>query len=78
MISGENLSGGEKQRIALIRALFRDNSLMLLDEPTSALDLKNERIIINLLKKISKNKIIIISTHKLNLLKHFDKIIHLD
>ena len=74
---GDNLSGGEKQRIALLRTIFRNNSLILLDEPTSALDAKNENLVIKLLKKISKDKIIIISTHKTKLIKYFNKTINL-
>lgn len=74
---GDNLSGGEKQRIALLRTIFRNNSLILLDEPTSALDSKNENLVIKLLKKISKDKVIIISTHKTKLMKYFNKTINL-
>jgi ABC-type bacteriocin/lantibiotic exporter with double-glycine peptidase domain len=48
-----------------------------LDEPTSSLDSKNEKIIFNYLNKIKKNKIIIVTSHKYNQKKYFDKIIQL-
>lgn len=61
----EEISGGEKQRIALIRALLLDSKLIILDEPTSSLDKKNSEIFCNYLKElISPDKIIIIATHK--------------
>ncbi len=61
----EHLSGGEKQRIALIRALLLDSKIILLDEPTSSLDPKNSEIFVNFLNQIERqNKIIFIATHK--------------
>ena len=64
--NGSNLSVGQKQRIALARALYFKPDILLLDEPTSGLDIYNEKKIINTLIKISKNITIIMSTHKLN------------
>ncbi len=57
------LSGGEKLRIALIRAILLDSECLLLDEPTSALDLPMERKTIQLLKELSEKKLIIASFH---------------
>ena len=64
--NGCNLSTGQKQRIALARALYFEPDLLLLDEPTSSLDKNNEKSIINTLLNLSKNITIIMSTHKVN------------
>ena len=65
-----NLSGGQIQRISLARALYNERELMIFDEPTNNLDKTNKKIIINMIKKIKKNKIIIILSHDLDLDKH--------
>ena len=69
---GSKLSGGQKQRIAIARALYNNSQILILDEPTSALDSKTEIEIMKNLKKISKNKIIIIFTHNENIKNFFD------
>lgn len=71
----KNFSGGEKQRIAFIRSIINNPSILLLDEPTSALDKTNESLVFDYLKKVKKNMIIIVSTHKISHTKYFDKII---
>ena len=71
------MSGGEKQRIGIIRSFLRDPDLILLDEPTSSLDKKNEKKIFQYLLKNKKNKIIVVSSHKESHKKYFDKIINL-
>lgn len=58
-----SLSGGQKQRVAIARALAKDTSIILADEPTGNLDSLAAREIAQLLKKISKNKLIIVVTH---------------
>lgn len=70
---GVNLSGGEKQRLALARALYLSPKLILLDEFTSALDKKNERDILKIVKELSKETTIIISTHKPEIMDICDK-----
>ena len=55
----KDLSGGEKQRVALIRAFIKDPNIILLDEPTSALDKTNTELLFNYLNRIKKDKIII-------------------
>ena len=75
---GVNLSIGQKQRIALAIALIADSDIYLLDEITSALDLKNEEIIMNVLKEISINKTILLISHRNTTFKYADKIIDLE
>lgn len=76
--NGQNLSGGEKQRIGLARALLNRNPILLLDEPTANLDEKNAKEIENYILKIPNITIIMI-THKTEkeLLNRFDEVIHI-
>ena len=73
--AGQNYSGGELQRLALIRGLLKDSPILLMDEVSSALDEKNEEFLNNLLDEIKKDKVIIISAHKLSTIQNADKII---
>ena len=71
------LSGGEKKRIGLARAFYSSREVLLFDEPTAGLDTKLEEYIFNKMIKISKNKIIIITTHSNKLDNFIDHIINL-
>ena len=75
---GSLISGGEKQRIVLGRALLNDSQVIILDESTNALDLSSEHKIIKILKKIKINKTIIIISHSRRTLRHCDKIININ
>ena len=66
-----NLSGGEKQRVAILRALINNPRFILADEPTGALDSHNSEIVMELLKKISKTKLVIIVAHNVELVERY-------
>ena len=72
---GSILSGGEKQRISIARALLKDTPIILLDEATASLDADNEHEIRKSLDKLIKNKTVITIAHKLNTIKNYDQII---
>lgn len=68
----KNLSGGQLQRIALSRAIYKNSDLLILDEATSALDKESEKEIIDLLVSLKKNKTIIIISHNHNNFENCD------
>lgn len=76
---GINLSGGQKQMIALARALYHQPQLLLLDEATSAMDRESELFVLQLLQRLKTQMAIILITHRLHVLKSFcDRIYLLD
>lgn len=76
--NGKLLSGGEKQRISIARAIIKDAPIVLLDEVTSALDIQNENLIQKAVSYITKNKTVIVIAHKLNTIKDCDNILVFD
>ncbi|WP_442958450.1 type I secretion system permease/ATPase [Photobacterium frigidiphilum] len=75
---GASLSGGERQRIAFARALLVNPRILLLDEATSALDYCSEAAIMANMPQISKNRTVISIAHRLNTIRHADRIFVLD
>lgn len=72
------LSGGQAQRVSIARAIVTDPRIILADEPTGALDSQNSIVIMDLLKELSKTKLVIMVTHNEDLAKQYsDRIIHL-
>lgn len=71
---GSNISGGQKQRLGIARALYRNPDILLLDESTNSLDADTEDKLIRDLLNIKKDLTIIFVTHKINILKNFDKV----
>jgi ABC-type multidrug transport system fused ATPase/permease subunit len=75
---GLKLSGGEKQRIAIARALLKDSPIVILDEATSAADPENEDKIQEGISKLIKNKTVIVIAHRLSTIVDSDNIILLN
>ena len=72
---GISLSGGQRQSIALARALVNDPELLILDEPTSSMDLNSENEFTHNLSKLSKEKTVLIATHRLPIVNAVDRVI---
>ncbi|MCR8746655.1 ABC transporter ATP-binding protein [Romboutsia lituseburensis] len=73
--NGRLLSGGEKQRISIARAILKDAPIILLDEITSSLDVENEILIQEAISRVIKDKTVIIIAHKMKTIKNCDNII---
>lgn len=72
---GIKLSGGEKQRISIARAIIKDSPVLLLDEATSALDIQNEQIVNHAIAELARDKTVITITHKFSSLNNCDYIV---
>jgi ATP-binding cassette subfamily B protein len=72
---GIGISTGQKQRLFIARAVYKDPQLLCFDEATSALDAKNERVIMENLDNFFKNRTVIIIAHRLSTVKHADQIV---
>jgi len=75
---GVQLSGGEKQRASIARALLKTADIFILDEASSALDVRTERLIHNAIHDATKDKTLIIISHRLSTIKGADHIVVLD
>ncbi|MCR4928628.1 MAG: ATP-binding cassette domain-containing protein, partial [Lachnospiraceae bacterium] len=75
---GSTLSGGEKQRISIARAILSDAPIVFLDEATASLDPENEVLIQKAIDELVKNKTVMVIAHRLQSVMNADKIIVLD
>ncbi|MBK6931540.1 MAG: peptidase domain-containing ABC transporter [Saprospirales bacterium] len=77
-IGGSGVSAGQKQRILIARAVYKNPSLLLFDEATSALDTANEKIIVGRLNAFFKHKTVLVIAHRLSTVKDADNLIVLN
>lgn len=75
---GQGLSSGQKQRLLIARAIYKNPSFIIFDEATNALDAKNERAIVENLDEFYKGRTVIVVAHRLSTVKNADQIIVLD
>ncbi|VFQ46999.1 ABC transporter ATP-binding protein [Desulfoluna butyratoxydans] len=72
---GSRLSGGEKQRLCIARALLKDAPILLLDEATSALDTEAEKVVQDALENLMKGRTTFVIAHRLSTIQHADRIV---
>lgn len=75
--NGSNFSGGQLQRFSIARAFLKNSDVLILDEATSALDLESQEKVMSAISKVKENKIVILSTHRVETKGFIDKIIEL-
>lgn len=76
--NGANLSGGERQRLSIARAFLKDAPIIILDEIAASLDVDNEQKIQESLNKLTKDKTVLIISHRLKSIQNVDKIVVID
>lgn len=77
-MEGNGISQGQRQRILIARAVYKNPEYLFFDEATNALDTKNEKVIMENLMEFYKGKTVVISAHRLSTIKHADQIVVLN
>jgi len=72
---GEQVSGGEQQRLTIARALLQDPSILIFDEPTSALDAESEEVVSQAIGAAFQNRTVIVIAHRISTIKQMDRIL---
>ncbi len=74
---GSNLSGGQRQRIAIARAFLKNAPILLMDEPSSALDIESEKKINQAIQELTKQKVVLMVTHRSTSFEAFNRVVRL-
>lgn len=72
------VSGGQRQRLAIARALYKDAPILVFDEATSALDTESERMVQDAMQNLMRNRTTLVIAHRLSTVKHADRIVVMD
>jgi ABC-type multidrug transport system fused ATPase/permease subunit len=75
---GKRFSGGERQRIAIARAVLRDRPLLILDEATSHLDTEREEGILDAIEAIAKEKAVLVVAHRASAIERADRVVMIE
>ncbi len=76
-VNGDQLSGGQKQMVHILRAMGKKNKIVIMDEPTAAIDVNNRELVIKAIKEMSKGKTLLLITHDQALLKACNRVVRI-
>ncbi len=76
-VNGDQLSGGQKQMVHILRAMAKKNKIVIMDEPTAAIDVNNREYVIKAIKEMSKGKTLLLITHDQALLKACNRVVRI-